>query len=97
MDKFFNANMYRSDGSSQRSNFNSITNKSVSNFPTPSIVVITIDNLKGRLKSVLKLYEDYKDIVSQMVIIDAGVKDALKGQVYCFNLLDTDKLLAWCN
>ena len=97
MDKFFNANMYRSDGSSQRSNFNSITNKSLSNFPTPSIVVITIDNLKGRLKSVLKLYEDYKDIVSQMVIIDAGVKDALKGQVYCFNLLDTDKLLAWCN
>ena len=97
MDKFRSTNIYRSSGESQLSEYSNITRKSLSDFPIPTIVVITIDNLKGRLKSVLELYEKYKETVSSLPIIDAGVKDSLKGQVYCFNLLDSDILLAWCN
>lgn len=90
---------YRSDGRYARTTtqYKDITESNMNDYPTPTIVINSVDNLEGRLNSVLSLYMKYSDELKTLPFIDSRISNTLQGEVYCLDIFNQDQVLNWAN
>jgi len=96
LDMGFNV-QYEPNGQATRSGAEHITIRSLDEYPTPTIVIISTDSLFSRLNSSLILYKKYRNSIDTLPLIDSRIANTLQGEVYCLDIMNNDQMLYWLN
>jgi len=90
-------NMYNDNGQSRENNRTHITQRALNDYPNPTIVIMSMDNLYARLNGALTLYKKFLGVISTLPLIDSRIANTLQGEVYTLDIFNEDQMLYWIN